>query len=135
VQARILLAGGDWRPRALVLAQLVEEGYDVTVVETWDEAELLLRKRAVQPAAVVFDLEGEPHPEAALATLGRLVAPDRAVILTSASALPAAAVRSTGFEHVLARPYSVGDVVQEVSEVLQAVRWRAPGLKPGGPTG
>jgi CheY-like chemotaxis protein len=113
------LAGGDWRPRALVLAQLVEEGYDVTVVETWDEAELLLRKRAVQPAAVVFDLEGEPHPEDALATLGRLVAPDRAVILTSASALPAAAVRSTGFEHVLARPYSVGDVVQEVSEVLR----------------
>jgi hypothetical protein len=36
---------------------------------------------------------------------------------------------------VLARPYSVGDVVREVSEVLQAVRWRAPGLKPGGPTG
>lgn len=121
MRAKILLAGGEWRPRALVLAQLVEEGYDVTAVETWDEAELLLRKGAVQPAVVVFDIEGEQHAQAALKTLGRLVAPGRALILTSAGTLPVAAVRSLGFERVLARPYSVGDLVACVGRLVREV--------------
>ena len=107
----MLLAGGDWRPRALVLAQLVEDRYDVTAVETWDEAELLLRKRAVRPAVVILDLEGEPQPEAALATTAKLIEPARVLVLTAAGSLPADAVRVRGFVHVLARPYSVGDVV------------------------
>lgn len=121
MRAKILLAGGEWRPRALVLAQLVEEGYDVAAADTWDEAELLLRKRAAQPAVVVFDIEGEQHAQAALETLGRLVAPGRALILTSAGTLPVAAVRSLGFERVLARPYSVGDLVASVGRLVREV--------------
>jgi DNA-binding response OmpR family regulator len=115
---KILLAGGTWRPRALILAQLKEEGYDVTAAETWDEAELLLRTHAVRSDATVFDVEGEGHPEAALATLGRLVGAPRVLVLTSPSQLPAATARSLGFEHVLARPYSVGDVVAAVRTLL-----------------
>jgi CheY-like chemotaxis protein len=91
---KILLAGGTWRPRALILAQLKEEGYDVTAAETWDEAELLLRTHAVRSDA------------------------PRVLVLTSPSQLPAATARSLGFEHVLARPYSVGDVVAAVRTLL-----------------
>lgn len=115
----MLLAGGAWRPRALLLAQLQEDGYDVTAVETWDEAELLLRKRAVAPAVVVFDLEEEEQPEAALATLARLVDPSRVLVLTAASTFPSAEVRSHGFAHVLARPYSVGDEVAAVGHLAR----------------
>jgi CheY-like chemotaxis protein len=111
----VLLAGGEFRPRALILAQLQEEGYDVTATETWDEAELLLRKRAIRPDAVVFDVEGEAHAAAALATLARLVAPARAVILTSSAGVRAEDVQRFGFDHVLARPYSVGDVADAVA--------------------
>lgn len=118
----LLLAGGDWRSRALVLAQLEEEGYEVTAVETWDEAELLLRKHAIRPVAVVFDLEGESRPEAALTTLDRLVGPVRSLILTSASVFPAGAVRGLGFAHVLARPYSVADVVAAVRTLVERGR-------------
>lgn len=114
---RILLAGGSWRPRALILAQLQEEGYDVTAVETWDEAELLLLKRAIDPAFVVLDVEGESHVPASLETLKRLVDPARVLVLTSASVIPADSVRSLGFQYVLARPYSVGDVVKVVGEL------------------
>ncbi len=116
---KVLLAGGEWRPRALVLAQLVEQGYDVTAVETWDEAELLLRKRAVRPAVVIFDLEEEPLAEAALTTLAKLVDPASAVVLTAASVVPADAVRAHGFAHVLARPYSVGDVVRAAESIAR----------------
>ncbi len=118
MQPKILLAGGDWRSRALILAQLKEEGCDVTAVETWDEAELLLRKHAVRPDAVVFDVEGEGHAEAALATLHRLAGAARSLVLTLSSLLPAPSVRSLGFEHVLVRPYTVGDVVAAVRTVL-----------------
>jgi CheY-like chemotaxis protein len=119
VQRKILLAGGDFRPRALILAQLQEEGYDVTAVDTWDEAELLLRKRAVRPDAVVFDVEGEENAEAALTTLARLVAPARTVVLTSSGGVRPADARSHGFNQVLARPYSVGDVVKAVAATLE----------------
>jgi len=115
----VLLAGGEWRPRALVLAQLVEDGYDVTSVATWDEAELLLRKRAVQPAVVIFDLDGEQQPEAALATAAKLVDPGKVVVLTTAGTLPPDVARSHGFVHVLARPYSVGDVVRTAGTIAR----------------
>jgi DNA-binding response OmpR family regulator len=118
VEPKVLLAGGDFRPRALILGQLQEEGFDVTAVETWDEAELLLRQRAVRPDAVVFDVEGELHPDAALATLARLVVPTRALILTSASGVSAADARRLGFDHVLARPYSVRDVIETLAALL-----------------
>ncbi len=124
MQEKLLLAGGEWRPRALVLAQLLEEGYDVTAVETWDEAELLLRKRALRPDVVVFDLAEEPQPEAALATLARLLAPGRSIVLTAATTLPGTTVRSLGFDRVLVRPYSVADVVRAVAD---AVRQPPPG--------
>ncbi len=119
VDEKILLAGGEWRPRALVLAQLVEQRFDVTAVETWDEAELLLRKRAVKPAALIFDLDGEPQPEAALTTAAKLVEPQRVVVLTASSVVAAEAVRARGFVHVLARPYSVGDVVQAAASIAR----------------
>jgi len=119
VYEKVLLAGGEWRPRALVLAQLVEEGYDVTAVEMWDEAELLLRKRPVKPAVVVFDLEGEPQPEAALSTLMKLADPARVLVLSTSGTLSADAVRARGFAHVLARPYSVGDVVIATTSIAR----------------
>ena len=101
------------------MRRLVEEGHDVAAVETWDEAELLLRKRAVTPALVVFDLEEEDHPAAALATLARLLDPARVLVLTAPSTFPVAEVRALGLEHVLARPYSVGDVVNATRTLVR----------------
>jgi len=88
MNADVLLIGADWRLRALLRAQLIEEGFDVVALGSWDEAELLLRKRAVSARATVFDLEGEPNPQAALSTLARLVPPPTSVVLTSSAALP-----------------------------------------------
>ncbi len=116
---QILLAGGEWRPRALVLAQLKEEGYDVTAVETWDEAELLLRRRAVRPAVLIFDVVGESHREAALATAAKLIDPSHVIALTARSTLAADAVRAHGFTHVLERPYSVGDVAKVAGSIAR----------------
>lgn len=113
----VLLVSGEWRLRAPLRAQLLEERDEVYAVETWDEAELLLRTRAVRPRVVVFDLEAETNPEAELRTLAKLVSPARAVILTRATALRRDEVEALGFVHVLVRPYSVSDVVQTVKRI------------------
>ena len=118
MNADVLLIGADWRLRALLRAQLIEQGFDVVALGSWDEAELLLRKRAVSARATVFDLEGEPNPQAALSTLARLVPPPTSVVLTSSAALPPADVRRLGFDHVIARPHSIDDAVKAVAALV-----------------
>ena len=114
----VLLVAAEWRSRAFIRAQLKEEGYDVVGLGSWDEAELLLLTRAVRPHIVVFDVEGEPNPPACLRTLVRLVPPDRVLVLTSSSALSPDEVRGTGVSRVVARPFSVNDVVREVAAMI-----------------
>ncbi len=114
----VLLVSGAWRLRVPLRAQLLEEGYEVHAVATWDEAELLLRTRAIVPGAAVIDLEAADNPEAELRTLAKLVAPDRVVMLTSAAAaLRRDEIVALGFAHVLARPYSIRDVVEAVKAI------------------
>lgn len=116
--ADVLLVCADWRLRAPLRAQLVEDGHDVTALETWDEAELLLRTRALRPRAIVFDLEGDSNPQASLATLARRGDPAPVVVLTSLAALPAGEVRALGFVHVLPRPFMIRDVEAALRRVL-----------------
>lgn len=101
----------------LLYAQLKEEGYDVLAVSSWEEAELLLLKGAVRATAGVFDLAGEPNPAASLRTLVRMVSPDRVLVLTSAAALPAGDIRDLGVTHVMARPFSVRNVLDAVARI------------------
>ena len=117
----VLLIAPAWKQRALIRAQLIEEGLDVMAIETSDEAELLLSRGAVRPRATVMALEDEDHPEATLTTLVRLVRPERLVVLTAARALPPDRVRAIGATNVIARPYAVGDVVDAVRAVLRPV--------------
>jgi hypothetical protein len=113
----LLLIVWEWRPRTLLHAQLTEEGYEVLAVGSWEEAELLLIKGAVRATAGVFDLAGEPNPAASLRTLVRMMSPDRVLVLTSAAALPVGEIRDIGFTHVMARPFSVRDVLDEVARI------------------
>jgi DNA-binding response OmpR family regulator len=114
---RLLIVGREWRPRTLIRAELQAAGYDVFAVGSWDEAELLLLKRAIHPEGVVFDLEGEDNPPAALRTLLRFVPPGQVVVLTQSAAMPVDDVRALGPVTVLARPFSVGDVVAAVGRM------------------
>ena len=104
----------------MLRAQLLEEGFDVEAVGSWDEAELLLLRRVRKPKLVLYDLTGEPNPEASLRTLRRVLTADRVVVLTAAGALSASAVGDLGFSRVLARPFSVQDVVTAVRQASAA---------------
>lgn len=108
----VLLVAPEWKQRALIRAQLIEDGLDVIAIESSDEAELRLSRRAVRPRAVVLALEGEDHPEATLATMVRLVAKNALIVLKAATVLAADRARALGASVVLVRPYDIGQVVQ-----------------------
>jgi DNA-binding NtrC family response regulator len=118
ISPHVLLVGAEWHPRTMLRAQLIEDGMDVEAVGSWDEAELLLMRRALKPQLVLYDLAGEPNPEASLRTLARLVPTDRTIVLTAAGVLSPEAVGALGFSRVFARPFSVQDVVTAVRRVL-----------------
>jgi DNA-binding response OmpR family regulator len=126
----LLLIAREWRPRTLLRAQLIDQGFDVLAVGGWDEGELLLQARAVRDAAVVFDLDGEPSPAASLRTLVRLVPPARVLVLTSLAALPPDEVRGMGIAHVLPRPFSVRDVIERTARMMGPGSGRAAGAGP-----
>jgi hypothetical protein len=114
--ARIWLIAPDWEVRALVRAQLLEEGYDVTAMESWETLETLLQAEDVTPPALVIaELTGN-EPPAALALLRAF--PTRRLVLRGAGAPAAAALRAASIDAVLSRPYAVGDVVQTARALL-----------------
>ena len=101
----VLLISREWPARALLRAQLIEEGFDVQAVDEWAAARDLLR-RGLNPRLLLLDLEGLPDPDNTLAEIQSSIAPCRVVIVGSATvAAPAAAAGGTF--HLLTRPVAV----------------------------
>jgi hypothetical protein len=73
----ILLLGVGWPLRALLRAQLLEEGFDVCATDTWMSAVGYL-KPGSKPRMVIVDLQGLPNPAGVLSNLS--VWPPRAVL-------------------------------------------------------
>jgi CheY-like chemotaxis protein len=120
--ARIWLIAPDWEVRALVRAQLLEEGYDVTAMEGWEAVEARLQAEEVAPPALVIaELTGDEPP--AILTLLRAF-PARRLVLRGAGAPAAEALRAAGIDAVLSRPFSVGDVVRAARAVLGGAKRR-----------
>ena|SRR5437773_1645556 len=112
----IVLLGVEWRPRALVRAQLIEEGFDVVATDSWPEARRFLRP-GMKPDLVVVDLQGLPDPEGVLADLRVLMRPDRVLVLSAASTLPVEETAGFGF-HVVKRPIPIERIVDAVKKIM-----------------
>jgi FMN phosphatase YigB (HAD superfamily) len=120
--ARIWLIAPDWQVRALVRAQLLEAGYDVTAMECWEALEARLQaEEVVPPALVIAELTGD-EPPAVLALLRAF--PARRLVLRGARAPAAETLRAAGIDAVLSRPYAVGDVVRAARALLSSAERR-----------
>lgn len=132
-EARIWLIAPDWQVRALVRAQLLEAGYDVTAAADWEA--LLQEEEVMAPGLLIAELTGDEPPDAL--TLLRAF-PARRLVLRGAGAPAAAALRAAGIDAVLSRPFSVGDVVRAARRLLSGAlsserkAFRSPALeRPG----
>lgn len=122
----ILIVGANWNPRALLRAQLIEAGCDVIAVASWAEAEQLCTWQAYDPDVAAIDLEEADRPEATLAAVPCHISPDRVLVLTTPLVLDPSRTRALGFPHVVAKPYSIGDVVERLLKMARLGPKSAP---------
>jgi DNA-binding response OmpR family regulator len=114
----IVLLAAEWQPRALLRAQLIEDGFEVVATETWREMQEHLHP-AARPRLAVVDLQGLSGPGSVLEDLRFLMRPERVVVLGAGATLPADRVEAMGFRF-LARPFSIRDVSSAVRAVVQS---------------
>jgi nucleoside-diphosphate-sugar epimerase len=111
----VVLLGAEWKGRALIRAQLIEEGFEVVATDTWSMMRRHLRPGR-KPRVAIVDLKGLDRPEQVLRDLAVLMKPERVLVLAAAATVPLPAISSLGF-HMIRRPFTVAEVVSAVRSV------------------
>ena len=117
--SKVLIAGKDWQARALLRAQLLEEGFEVEAHETAPEALSTLSSAADLPDLLLADISASDDPSAdveALAAWSRRVP---IWVIASRSYIIEKGLRGHGFEMTLLRPVDVGELVEQIKQRLE----------------
>jgi DNA-binding response OmpR family regulator len=114
----ILLIAADWQLRALVRAQLLEEGYAVRALPSLEIALAHLLRSGGQPRLTIVDTQGLQVEARQLAELRRLTGQTPLILCGGVSGGGALAQEGLSPTEVLLRPFRVGDLVAQVRKVL-----------------
>ncbi|HLY59455.1 MAG TPA: hypothetical protein VKV95_01695 [Terriglobia bacterium] len=117
--SRVLLAGKDWQARALLRAQLIEEGEDVEAHETVSDALASLESRDLLPGLLVADLFGSDDPAKDVDELAKWSSVISVWIIANHSMIVENSLKGRGFEMVLFRPVNVGELVGQIKRRVE----------------
>ena len=115
---QILLVGEDWKTRALLRAQLIEEGLDVEAHESVGAALRDSEDTALLPWLLVADLSASGDPAAELDQLARWSRRIPVWVIASRSVTDEKSLQGRGFEAVLFRPVDLGKLVEQIKQRL-----------------
>ena len=115
-RADIVLLAAEWQPRALIRAQLIEEGFEVVATDTWPAMRRHLRPGS-KPRLAIVDLKGLPDPQQVLSDIRILMKPNRVLVLGAVGTITPDEIRGLGFR-VLIRPFVISDVVATSSQII-----------------
>ena len=116
--AQVFLAGKDWQARALLRAQLLEEGVSVEAFETVREALAQLEFYAVRPALLIVDIAASDHPSADIDSLEIWARRISIWIIASHTSIVPGGLDARGFERLLFRPVDLGKLVGHIRQRL-----------------
>jgi DNA-binding NtrC family response regulator len=116
--AQVILAGKDWQARALLRAQLIEEGVDVEAYETVQEALAQLKLSPVLPALFIADICDSDHPSADVESLASWAKRLPIWIIASHTSSVKGGLEGCGFVRLLFRPVDVGKLLQQIKQHL-----------------
>ena len=116
-QPDIVLLGAVWRTRALIRAQLIEEGYDVLATDSWSVVRHSVRAGS-KPSLVIVDLVDLEHSMDVLCELRELMQPDRVLVLAGLGTVAPAEIARLGFR-VLSRPVAIRDIVAAAAQAIE----------------
>lgn len=112
----VIVLGAGWPERALLRAQLIEEGHEVVAIDTWPIPGSFLQP-GMKPRVLLIDLHGLPKPRQTLDEARVVLPPDRVLVVTALGSLAAEEVRGLGF-NVVERPASIGGIVAAIGELI-----------------
>lgn len=113
----VVLVSRDWQTRALLRAQLLEEGLRVRAYESLTDATPELTRNSFKPSMLIIELSGNESP-LELEQLSALAAPLTVWVLASHSDVDEASLKERGFEKVLFRPLDMRELVEDVKRRL-----------------
>jgi len=113
---QVLLAGKNWQVRALLRAQLLEEGVSVEAFETIREALAQIEFYHIRPALLVADIAASDHPVADVGSLADWAKRIPIWIITSHSSNVTGGLDGRGFERLLFRPLDLGKLVEQIRQ-------------------
>jgi hypothetical protein len=114
-----MLLAPEWQTRALIRAQLIEEGFDVLGTDTWPATRRHL-KRGIKPRIVIVDLKGLPDPARVLGDLHALMDPGHVLVLVVSGTAARRDLERQGFR-VLSRPFAINDLVRGSRRLLARI--------------
>jgi hypothetical protein len=112
----VILLGAEWRERALLRAQLIEDGLEVVAVDEWPIPRIY-RRPGMKPRVLLINLRGLPNPRETLDEVRFVIPPERVLVVTALGALTADDVRRLGFT-AIERPATVGQIVAATTSRL-----------------
>ena len=113
----VVFLATTWQSRALIRAQLVEDGFEVLATNTWAMMRRHLRP-GMKPRLALIDLQGLSDAAQVLNDLRVLMRPERVLVLTAIGAMPVGSIERFGF-HALQRPIAIKDVVQTAAGLMR----------------
>jgi DNA-binding response OmpR family regulator len=113
-----MLVSSDWRTRALLRAQLLEEGCSVRAYELLRDAFRAIGRTPFPPSLLIAELSGDDSANEMdqLSALARLLP---VWVLASHSDVNEAVLGGRGFEMILFRPIGMSDLVDRVKSRLK----------------
>ena len=117
--AYVLVAGKDWQARALLRAQLLEEGFEVEAHETISSAVSVLEPRSIFPDLFIADISASDDPSADVQALAACARKVSTWIITSRTYITEKGLQGHGFEMILLRPVDVGELVDQIKQLLE----------------
>ena len=111
----IVFLDADWQSRALIRAQLIEDGFEIVATESWTMMRRHLRPGS-KPRLALVDLKDLADPQDVLRDLRVLMKPERVLVLTAIGTIPREDIEHLGY-HVMPRPFVIEDLVREVRKV------------------
>ncbi|HZP01402.1 MAG TPA: hypothetical protein VFD30_14005 [Terriglobia bacterium] len=112
--ARISLVSRDWHLRALLRAQLLEEGLEVKAFEEARSALAGLENAEAFPSLLIADLSSSDNPEREAELLSCWANQFPLWVISSHMLAADAELTGRGFERILSRPIDLGELVEDV---------------------
>ena len=116
----VIVVGPEWPERALLRAQLIEEGYEVVAVDQWPIPRPY-RRPGMKPRVLLIDLRELPTPRETLDEVRFVLPTERVLVITALGSLTAEEVKRLGF-HFIERPVSIGEIVGATGALLSRLR-------------